>query len=516
MTTTQHLDRGGLQDWYAERKECEVSVKGSYSKPPTNPRYKNFKQGIFTAGDEEQFEEYRDATSYSIEEKTVNIRRPMCVPSIWEGFCNIQTRSVTDTFRYIFHKLKKGLFVKIVNNELKVFLPFSKDAYVNEWGGQINCDTEHIYSVFRKVSELDGRRFYPKGVATNPRLWYGNNGLIRYENPMAENDTNLSTLRDMLRTLCSEREVPDIEFFINRRDFPLKKRTATEPYDNIWDRDDKELVSHGYDKYAPIMSMSSSADYADILMPTFEDWARVEQPRGKWFAYCCRDLDIDKITAEWSDKKPTAIFRGGSTGIGVTLDTNMRLKAASLNKAAENLYPDDGIQHPYLDAGITNWNVRPRKLKGDRNLHVIDYKDLGLPLASKMSMIEQAEFKYILHIQGHVSAFRLSYELGMGSVILLVESQWKLWFSHLLVPNVHFVPVKGDLSDLFDRIRWCRNHDSECQEIAENAKSFYQEFLCRDRVLDYLQNTLVEVKQCTGKYFYPNRSLLVPPQEFVR
>ena len=508
MTTTVHLDRSGLQDWYAERDACELSVKGSYAKSPTNPRYKNFKQGIFTAGDEEQFEEFRDARTYNIDEKTVNVPRKILIPEIWEGFHNIHASSVTNTFRYIFHKLKKGLFVKIANGELKVFLPFSKDAYVNEWGGQITSNTDHIYSIFRKVSNLDARRFYPKGVSTNPRFWYGNNGLIRYESPMAENDTNLSTLRDMIKTLCSERELPDIEFFINRRDFPLKKKTATEPYDNIWDRDDKELVSHKYDKYAPIMSMSSSETYADVLIPTFEDWARVEQPRGKWFAYCCRDLNVEHLTTKWEDKKPTAVFRGGSTGIGVTIDTNMRLKAASLTNSVYNQCPDDGILLPYLDAGITNWNVRPRKIKGDKDLHVIDYNAMNISLVSKLSMLEQSKFKYILHLQGHVSAFRLSYELGMGCVILLVDSQWRLWFSHLLIPNVHFVPVKSDLSDLFDKIRWCRAHDDECQRIAMNAKSFYDEHLCRESVLDYLQNTLVQVKERSGQYFYPNNSLL--------
>ena len=508
MTTSQHLDRDGLQDWYSRREECEASVKGSYARSPTNPRYKNFKQGIFTAGDEEQFEEFRDPTTHMVEDKTVTVSRVVVLPKLWEGFRDIRSQTVTDTFRYIFHKLKKGLFVKIVDNKLKVFLPFSKDAYVNEWGTRINSESDHVFSIFRRVAELDGRRFFPKGINPNPRLWYGNNGLVRYESPMAENDTNLSTLRDMLNTLCAEREVPDVEFFINRRDFPLKKRTPTEPYDNIWDCQDQELVSHRYDKYAPIMSMSSSDEYADILIPTFEDWARVEQPRGKWFSYCCRDLDVDKLTLSWCDKKPTAIFRGGSTGIGVTVETNMRLKAAALTVSAENLHPDDGIQFPYLDAGITNWNVRPRKLKGDSDLHVIDYRELSFSLSPKMTMQEQSEFKYLLHIQGHVSAFRLSYELGMGCVILLVESQWNLWFSHLLVPDVHFVPVKSDLSDLFDKIKWCRQHDTECEKIANNAKLFYKEHLCRDGVLDCLQNILVETKRHSGHYFYPVRSLI--------
>ncbi len=33
---------------------------------------------------------------------------------------------------------------------------------------------------------------------------------------------------------------------------------------------------------------------------------------------------------------------------------------------------------------------------------------------------------------------------------------WKMWFSHLLKPYIHYVPVKSDLSDLIEKIQWCR------------------------------------------------------------
>ena len=48
--------------------------------------------------------------------------------------------------------------------------------------------------------------------------WYANNCLLRYEYPMNEGDTNVANMFSILKLLCENRDVPDIEFFINRRD----------------------------------------------------------------------------------------------------------------------------------------------------------------------------------------------------------------------------------------------------------------------------------------------------------
>ena len=37
--------------------------------------------------------------------------------------------------------------------------------------------------------------------------------------------------------------------------------------------------------------------------------------------------------------------------------------------------------------------------------------------------------------------------------------------------------VKRDFSDLLEKIEWCKEHDKECQEIAENGKKFALQFM---------------------------------------
>ena len=101
-----------------------------------------------------------------------------------------------------------------------------------------------------------------------------------------------------------------------------------------------------------------------------------------------------------------------------------------------------------------------------------------------------------------MSAFRLSLELAMGSVILLVDSNWKMWFSNKLKPWVHYVPVKSDLSDLLDQIRWCQNNDEKCQEIVNSALEFYHTRLDMKGILDFMNNTLWTLKGAMGNYQY--------------
>lgn len=500
MTTTNHLRNMNIPDFFTSLQDC---LDSKYSKTQTNLRYKNFNQILFTAGDEEQFEEYRDQTNGEICLPNISLNSNLFAEynvQYWNGYEDLEATSVTNTFRYIFNKFKKGIFVKIVNNDLRVFLPFSKASFVNEWSRKIHIDPKYksLEKFLETIFILEGRRnFNPRSINKNINKWYANNCLVRYEYPINEGDTNVTTIKNLLEKLCQEREIPDIEFFINRRDFPLLTKNYTEPYYNIWDRTNKPLVSHRYEKYTPIFSMSKSANYADVLMPTHEDWARVMSLQGVYFPKTCGNYS-ESFDIPWEEKIPTAIFRGGSTGCGVTVDTNPRLKAAFIS---QNTEPDEnGVK--YIDAGITNWNLRPRKLMGNKYLQTIDVRNLDISLVSKMNRQEQSRYKYIINIDGHVTAFRLSIELNMGSVILLVKSSWKIWYSDMLVPYEHYVPVKEDLSDLIDQIKWCRNNDRKCKQIAINARNFYNTYLSYNGVLDFMQKTLVELKQKIGIYLY--------------
>ena len=55
MTTTAVFQK--KKDFYTSKQKC---LDSKFHQSSTNPRYKTFLQTHFTAGDEEQFEQYRD------------------------------------------------------------------------------------------------------------------------------------------------------------------------------------------------------------------------------------------------------------------------------------------------------------------------------------------------------------------------------------------------------------------------------------------------------------------------
>jgi c-di-AMP phosphodiesterase-like protein len=109
----------------------------------------------------------------------------------------------------------------------------------------------------------------------------------------------------------------------------------------------------------------------------------------------------------------------------------------------------------------------------------------------RLNKIEQSEYKYLLYIEGNVAAHRLLVDMLLGSVILYVDTEYKLWFEHLLEENVHYVKVKRDLSDLIQKILWCREHDEACKEIAKNARELAVSLLTKEVFINTFANYLM-------------------------
>jgi len=405
---------------------------------------------------------------------------------------NLNQESILNTFNYMFFKIRLGIFVEIKDNKLLNFVPFVNSSYKNEWFNTIkfpkNIKNKYEYEKYR--SKILNR--YEK--LEDIEKWSSNNCLIgnwkNVDNKVG--DMGWNELYEMLDELCKQKKINDITFFINRRDHPSITRNLEEPYFHIWDSMNKSLVSHKYTSYAPILSYCSSPHFADIMLPTYACWRDVTK---SYYPTSCTDVNKGELVTDWNKKKPTAVFRGTSSGCGITPETNQRLKIAELSHrwSQNNNYnqnnPIDKI--PYLDAGVVGWNRRDKKFI-NKPIDIINTKKFNFKKSDYISMHDQTEFKYIIHIDGHVAAYRLSKELSFGSVILKVDSlyDYKLWFTEWLKPWIHYIPIKKDLSDLADMITWCKKNDAKCRSIADNAKLFYQKYINKDFMLEYMENCL--------------------------
>lgn len=90
-----------------------------------------------------------------------------------------------------------------------------------------------------------------------------------------------------------------------------------------------------------------------------------------------------------------------------------------------------------------------------------------------------------MNIDGTVAAYRFPYLLAGNSVVVKQDSQYYEHFYSDLKPGVHYIPVKHDLSDLVDQLKWAQDHDREARQIGMNGRRYATENLLPKNILCY-------------------------------
>ncbi|GGF69570.1 hypothetical protein GCM10007301_31550 [Azorhizobium oxalatiphilum] len=93
----------------------------------------------------------------------------------------------------------------------------------------------------------------------------------------------------------------------------------------------------------------------------------------------------------------------------------------------------------------------------------------------RIGPLEWVKVRYALDVDGFSAAWMNFFSrLLLGCCVLKISSPYgfRQWFYDALVPWVHYVPVKADLSDLAEKIEWCRSHPDACRQIAADGQAF--------------------------------------------
>lgn len=98
------------------------------------------------------------------------------------------------------------------------------------------------------------------------------------------------------------------------------------------------------------------------------------------------------------------------------------------------------------------------------------------------------KYKYLLDIGGNGYSGRLKFLLFSHRPVFVVDREYIEYFHNLLVPFIHYIPVREDLSDLVDKIRWANANQQKCQEIAEAAYTFATTHLVKDKFLERIRD----------------------------
>lgn len=461
---------------------------------------------------------------------------------------NLDRQSIINTFFYMFYHIRIGIFVHIKTNRLVHFVPFQNPDYTNNWDESLlppfkNSKDIEKYYLNKKKNYPNNRDSNINDIETNLNKWSANNCIIGNWNKEAVGTGAWYELKEMIESACMTHRLNDCIFFINRRDHPILTGNGTEesyrkePYFHIFNNLTTPLSRNSYDNYVPILSFSKNDNFADLLIPNYEDWNYIKELENSVFHTYIQfhdseqnqkkaiekfkmsnpnaskklnkalkikiikdfylkmwneDLTFGRIKSwveghfepnRWNKKKDIAVFRGSSSGCGTNPQNNQRLRLGRISQI-------EGM-NDILDVGILGINIRDKKFMNS-NVNYYDYKLYKLPKKNRMTFNEQCNYKYIIHVDGHVSAYRLGKELSSNSVILKVDSlfDYKLWFSNYLVENYHYLPIKKDLSNLKSAIVACKENDETCKKIGENAHQLFNSIINRKYVSAYFSNLI--------------------------
>jgi hypothetical protein len=217
-------------------------------------------------------------------------------------------------------------------------------------------------------------------------------------------------------------------------------------------------ISDGEESGAGIVSFSAT-DRQAILIPDCEFFASLGYARMRSLA--------GSLQAPWRSRDDTVLWRGTTTGHGrisapdMSAANSVLIQRSRLCLAVRGLA---GVDAKFSKIAQSDDPARDRaRLEG-----------AGI-FGPHLEPATWAKHKYALDIDGNSNAWaNLFQRLLLGCCVIKVASQrgYRQWYYDALEPWRHFVPVKADLSDLIEKIAWCKANTAQSAEIAATGQAF--------------------------------------------
>jgi hypothetical protein len=139
-----------------------------------------------------------------------------------------------------------------------------------------------------------------------------------------------------------------------------------------------------------------------------------------------------------------------------------------------------GVEHPQLlDVADVTW------------VPAADGPRLATAAGNYLSVPDQVRrWGLLLDIEGRGYSARLKLLLHSGRPLLVQERPWEEFFWPRLIAWEHFIPVRRDLEDLIERVRWSHAHPEEAAAIGRAGQAFARTNLSRAAALSEWAATL--------------------------
>ena len=165
----------------------------------------------------------------------------------------------------------------------------------------------------------------------------------------------------------------------------------------------------------------------------------------------------------------------GPDNPGVLLNLDMNRHWGNISVVRHSDLPWEEKKNVLIWRGAMSTGVRN---KFSEFFTSVNHPNLNLNFREPMSIQDMLKYKYLLSLEGNDVASNLKWLMYSNSCVIMTVPTKMSWFLECrLIPYVHYVPVKDDLSDLISKVEWCMNNDSVCKQIGINGKKYLEKFL---------------------------------------
>ncbi len=211
----------------------------------------------------------------------------------------------------------------------------------------------------------------------------------------------------------------------------------------------------------PIFTLSAPVNCSHTFpVPTYETIKHSVKP---WH----RDVEEYHKRYPWDAKERRAVWRGAPTG-GKHAFNNTRLllcdRAAQRPDLINAKLTRTRRSGFHYDDGTATAITTHNRVVGNETRY----------LGEKMKMPDFQKYRAIVDVDGHSWSSRFGELLCYSSVVLKVQPSDVDYFMPQLEPWVHYIPVRQDLSDLYDRVEYAVSdaHEPEVRQIIRNANAW--------------------------------------------
>lgn len=251
----------------------------------------------------------------------------------------------------------------------------------------------------------------------------------------------------------------------------------------------QDVIFNHWNLHTPVLVTCHSGGLMQIHFPVqlWETWA-----------YFADQVERACETSPWETKIEKYFWRGKPNDADNYFDREMwpRWRRGKLCCLSAQ-YPE------LLDAAFTGHNTHSVASNQVEEFYAFFPK-------KEVSWDVYVQHKYLLDVDGYAAStpgyvWKL---LTNCTVFKQQESPFHLWYYDEVKPWIHYVPCKADLSDLFQKLEWAKEHDIQAKWIADNSRRFTKENLMPEHLVLYCFKVLQ--KYASLQRFTPRPKTLIP------